>query len=463
MSRFGVAAAVAFTATVALVSSANAVPSFTRQTGLTCAQCHITFANVPDFTFTGKKFRLNGYRAPYVAEKIESGEEGALNGKRLMLGIQNIFSFRLRNNLLSQSKPSSLVGTTSNPSAVTSQPGTSISWFYVGGVGDHIGLWNEFYLDAAGGGTGSSIFRVESFDELDVKFVVNPGYDNILGLSVSTQSFKSIGGFDPFNSGSPSSLQRGGIGNAHTPYVNLAAYAFLKDRFLIVGGVQPGEDNYSFAGMNYLANLGIAINNSDYNQLWYAFFMKAGNDGVPIVTTTGLDADRNILYNDAFTGIRATRGTTSAQQVSYRAGDLGDFIRTVQEIHYGFVDRGPHSLSAVAGFTYNNETYADGANIKQTGWGLTARYYYNRTYGIQYGKNSYIKNDFTDKNGVVHPISKAPLNLLSGWTFFYRPAMNFSVSLGLGAGVKGGGNTLDDTRNFQSNGWNWSLGFDWMF
>ena len=90
MQRVALVAAVAFVATVALVSNANAMPTFTRQTGLTCNQCHVSIGPTPDFTFTGKKFRLNGYRAPYVAEKIEAGEEGALNGKRLMMGIQNI-------------------------------------------------------------------------------------------------------------------------------------------------------------------------------------------------------------------------------------------------------------------------------------------------------------------------------------------------------------------------------------
>src|SRR5688572_32627792 len=107
MRRLAVASAFALFASVTLASSANAVPSFTRQTGLTCNQCHITFSNVPDFTFTGKKFRLNGYRTPFVSEKIEAGEEGALNGNRLVLGIQNIYSLRFRNTLLSQSKPAS--------------------------------------------------------------------------------------------------------------------------------------------------------------------------------------------------------------------------------------------------------------------------------------------------------------------------------------------------------------------
>src|SRR6185503_15885800 len=116
MRRFGLAAVVAAFGIVALAATANAVPSFVRQTGLTCNQCHITFSNVPDFTFTGKKFRMNGYRAPYVAEKIEAGEEGALNGKRLLMGVQNIFSLCFRNTLLSQSKGAK-TPTNPNPTA----------------------------------------------------------------------------------------------------------------------------------------------------------------------------------------------------------------------------------------------------------------------------------------------------------------------------------------------------------
>jgi hypothetical protein len=131
MRRFGLVAGLALA--VVIPSSVFAVPSFTRQTGLTCNQCHITFSNVPDFTFTGKKFRLNGYRTPYVAEKIEAGEEGALSGNRLVLGIQNIYSLRFRNTLLAQSKPASDVNSPApDAGPVTSTPGTSISWFYVG-------------------------------------------------------------------------------------------------------------------------------------------------------------------------------------------------------------------------------------------------------------------------------------------------------------------------------------------
>ena len=463
MRRFGLVAGLALAAVIP--SSVNAVPSFTRQTGLTCNQCHITFSNVPDFTFTGKKFRLNGYRTPYVAEKIEAGEEGALSGNRLVLGIQNIYSLRFRNTLLSQSKAASAT-TSPEPEAgpVTSTPGTSISWFYVGGIGEHIGLWNEFYLDASGNTSASAgTFRLEAFDEYDLKFVLNPGYENIVGFSIATQNMASLGGFSPFNSGTPNNMQRGGIGNAHTTYVNLSAYTFIKDRVLAAVGAQTGEDNYSFSdGMNWQAMFGYALGNTDHNQLWYNFQIKSGNDAIPIVSTPSMNADRAVTYRDAITGITATRGKNAQGQTitaAYDPTNTGDFVRTLQEIHYGFVDHGPHSFSSAFGFAFDRETYDDGAEIKRTGVGGRFRYYYNRTWGVEYQANKNLTYQFTDRAGTVHDVSN-PANFSSA-TFYYRPAMNFSVSLGVGIN-RTTGTILDDTRTFRK-GWSWSIGYDYMF
>ena len=464
MRRFGLVAGLALA--VVIPSTVFAVPSFTRQTGLTCNQCHITFSNVPDFTFTGKKFRLNGYRTPYVAEKIEAGEEGALSGNRLILGIQNIYSLRFRNTLLAQSKPASA---TTSPEAVagpvTTVPGTSISWFYVGGIGEHFGLWNEFYLDASGTGASpsSSPFRFEAFDEYDLKLVFNPGYENIVGFAITTQSLNSLAGFSPFNSGTPNNMQRGGIGNAHTAYVNVAAYSLIKDRVLAVAGVQTGEDNYSYSdGMNFQTVLGYALGNTDHNQLWYVFQLKAGNDAIPIVSNPSMNTDRVVTYTDAITGITATRGndpTGKKITAAYDPTNTGDFVRTLQEIHYGFVDHGPHSLTSAIGFAYDRETYDDGAEIKRTGVGGRVRYYYDRTVGVEYSASKNLSYDFTDRAGLVHPVSN-PANFTS-ITLYYRPAMNFSVSLGAGIN-RTTGTRLDDTRTFRK-GWSWNIGYDFMF
>jgi hypothetical protein len=458
-----------------MAAKANAVPSFVRQTGLTCNQCHITFANVPDFTFTGKKFRMNGYRAPYVAEKIEAGEEGALNGKRLMIGVQNIFSLRFRNTLVSQSKSSTRsLAAASSASSLTTTPGSSISWFYVGAIGEHIGLWNEFYLDGAGGGSESDIFRLTSFDEYDLKFVVNPGYDNIIGIAYTTQALNCLAGFCPYSpGGGTASLGGGGIGNAHTPYVNMIAYALIKDRVVTALGVQPGEDNRNFSGNNYGGLLGYAIGNSDYNQMWVKFEFRGGNDAIPGITSTGLDwATRNITYSTSslYTSLR---GNTTATRVAYKPADMGDFFNYGFQFVYGFVDRGPHSFQGGIGWSARHDTYADGAewNAAQS-VGLGFRYYYNRTWGFEYAYNKNVKAaNFTDKNGVLHTNVKPASNPFSG-TFFYRPAMNFSLSLGLNALTKGSesgfvGEGANATPNalgsFKRNGWSWNIGFDYMF
>jgi hypothetical protein len=472
MRRFGFAVVLAAFGIVAYAATANAVPSFVRQTGLTCNQCHITFANVPDFTFTGKKFRLNGYRAPYVAEKIEAGEEGALNGKRLIMGIQNIFSLRFRNTLLSQSRgASSPTNTSPSASSLTTTPGSSISWFYVGAIGEHIGLWNEFYLDNAGQNATGRTFTWNSFDEYDIKFVMNPGYDNIIGVAYTTQGMNCVAGFCPYNpGGGTASLTGGGIGNGHTPYVNVMLYAMIKDRILAVLATQPGEDNLNFSGHNYGGLLAYAIGNSDYNQLWVKYEFRTGNDKIPAITGVGLDASRNITYstNSMYTNLR---GSTAATRVTYMPADMGDFFQQGLQVLYGFVDRGPHSFSSGCGYSMGlNERYAEGSEYKGAqSVGCGFRYYYDRTWGFEYSLSKTIKTaEFTDKNGVMHKLREGAFNPFGG-TFFYRPAMNFSVSLGLNALQKGaqGGFTAPDVAdnnfNYKRDGWSWNIQFDYMF
>ncbi|HWW31257.1 MAG TPA: hypothetical protein VNY80_14650, partial [Steroidobacteraceae bacterium] len=49
---------VAVTLLCGLAPSSRAVPSFARQTGMTCAACHTVF---PELTPFGREFKLNGY------------------------------------------------------------------------------------------------------------------------------------------------------------------------------------------------------------------------------------------------------------------------------------------------------------------------------------------------------------------------------------------------------------------
>lgn len=450
------------------VPEASAVPSFTRMTGMTCNQCHVSFSPVPTFTFTGKKFRLNGYRAPHVAAKMEAGEEGALNGKRLQIGITDYFSFRFGSSLLSQSKPSwNPAGPEPSSSSLSTNPYNNAAIFFVGPIGDHIGIWNEFYFSTAG--SGSTTFRMIAYDEYDVKFVWNTE-NSILGVNLSTQSLNQTLGFGPFPTGLTSHMQRGGFAQAHTPYGNLSVYGFFNDRFAITFGLQAGEDNLDYSCddlngndqrddgtcMNWQGMVAYALKNSDENELWVNAFVKIGNDGVPIVSNTSLTADKNSWrYTDAITGVSATRGPVgSPLRVPYTSTDVGDFFRSYYEIFWGAIDRGPHSVATTVRLNINKEDYADNSEITHNAIGFGARYIYDRTWGLNLAIDNDLTHEFTDVGGVVHDI---PRGVGFSTALSFRPAMNFSVNLTMGNSRA----TRLDTR--YNNGWSWNLGIDYMF
>jgi hypothetical protein len=434
---------------LASAAEAHAVPSYVRQTGLTCNQCHMTWTPNPDFTFTGEKFRLNGYRTPFVAERLEAGEEGALNGKRLLLGLNNYWSFHYRSTLLSQSKSASdprLSEPDANP--VGSQPFGSLGLDYAGPIGDHWGIWTEYYFAANGG--NPNVYNMVSNDEYDVKYVFNPG-DNIVGMAFTTQSIKCLAGFCPFSDGTPVSMQRSGAGgNGHAPYANIAMYGLWNDRLLTVAGVRAGDDNLDYQRMNYEGVVGLALGNTDYNRLWIWGEIHAGNDMVPQISSLGLSHSNNsISARDAVRGVSATNGGTV-----YASSMTGDMLRTHFAVRGGFIDKGPYSFTYEAGVAMADEKYSDGATVKATGIGARFRFFYDRTYGIEAGANKRTKYDFTDVNGVVHDI---PSDMGWGLRLIYRPAMNFAWEL---AWANSQAAVLD--QNWR-NGWSWSLSWHFLY
>lgn len=107
------------------LESAHAVPSFARQTGLSCNVCH---SNPPELTAFGRKFKLNGYVLNDTTAKDKVG-----NAKDL---------------LLSKYIPISVLILLSNTSFQKKQPGTQnnaagfpqqLSLFLAGGYASHFG------------------------------------------------------------------------------------------------------------------------------------------------------------------------------------------------------------------------------------------------------------------------------------------------------------------------------------
>lgn len=446
---------------VAAVADANAVPSFSRQTGMTCNQCHVSFGGpVPNFTFTGKKFRMNGYRMPFVGEKIEAGEPGRVHGSRLNMPLVPYLSLRYQSVFAQQSKRAGIDATTGKEfekSKVSSNPTSRLALFPAGAVGDHIGLWVELYLTPDGAPNADWTFGLFSFDEYDLRFVkISENYT--VGFAFNNQSIREISGFGPWPVGIEGVLTRGGFaGWSHPNRGAMYVYGWFNDQIFATAGASPGEDNLVWDKRNYQAQLAWAPLHSDANELWLNVMTQFGNDGIPFVTRTSPRSDRTWAYSDAVSGISATRGKDAGGKAmgAYLSSDLGDYNRLEAEVRYGFIDRGPHSIETVGRLIRARETYADNAEAEFDALAGAVRYVYDRTWGLDFVLQKDLNRKFIDKKAVEHEINS---DLVWNTWLSYRPAMNFLVTFNIA-----NSQTLRLDGETLPHGWSWSLAVDYLF
>lgn len=426
-------------------SSANAnVPSFMRQTGLTCNQCHMTWTPTPDMTFTGIKFRVNGYRTPWVTEKIEAGEEGALNGRRLALSLTGYFTFHMRANLFQQSKPASSTAVPEpEASPVASNPFSSIAWDWTGPITEHVGIWTEWYSTQGSNGQVGNLLSLVRNDEFDVRMAFNPGDGgNIVSIFMNNQTHNA-NFFGAFNSGATSNQGQ---------FIHMGVAAWLKDRVALQIAVAPGSDNLDYERMNYGFVLGVLPLNSDALYLVPTLSVMTGDDQIPMVSTSALTTPwpGTIVTRDGIPGISAYR----AGGTPYAATDLGDATRVLFDVRFGALDRGKLSFTSATGVSVQNETYSDGAKTELVSFGTTWRVFYDRTYGINFGVNKRLTYDFTDAAGGVHSI---PNDLAYSVLLVYRQAMNFAWEFGFS-----NNQSLRLGENYR-NGWSWNLQWHFLY
>jgi hypothetical protein len=427
----------------ASAASAN-VPSFMRQTGLTCNQCHMTWTPTPDMTFTGIKFRVNGYRTPWVAEKIEAGEEGALNGRRLALSLTGYFTYHMRSNLFQQSKPSSSPAVAEpEASPVASNPFSSLAWDWTGPITENVGIWTEWYSTQGSNGQVGNLLSLVRNDEFDVRMAWNPGDGgNIVSIFMNNQTHNA-NFFGAFNSGATS-----GQGQ----FIHMGVAAWLKDRVTLQLMVAPGSDNLDYERMNYGFVLGFLPLNSDALYVVPTLSVLTGDDQVPMVSTSALTTPwpGTLVTRDGIPGISAYR----AGGTPYAATDLGDATRVLFDVRFGALDRGKLSFTSATGISVQNETYSDGAKTDLVSLGTTWRVFYDRTYGINFGVNKRTKYDFTDAAGNVHSI---PSDIAYSVLLVYRQAMNFAWEFGFS-----NSQSLRLGENWR-NGWSWNLQWHFLY
>ncbi len=142
---------------LSLASPSWAVPSFARQTGMTCAACHTVF---PELTPFGREFKLNGY---------------VLDNIKQVTGIDTSNRSTLALNALA---PISLMAQISYTHTSTALPDSAIkgalakdgdllfpqqvSLFYAGKIADELGAFIQLTYDGVGDSFG--------FDNTDIRY-----------------------------------------------------------------------------------------------------------------------------------------------------------------------------------------------------------------------------------------------------------------------------------------------------
>jgi hypothetical protein len=224
---------------MALPRVASAVPSFARQTGMPCSQCH-TLSFGPALTAYGRQFKLNGYT-------FGQGE----HPMPLALMVQGGFS---RTDAAQPDAPAAHFSNKENVSV------DQVSLFVATRITDHIGMFSQ--------STYSGVDRHFSWDNTDIRYA-RPltlfGTDAVVGISVnnnptvqdlwnSTPAWAYPYITSPLVPGaSASPVISGGLAQlvlgatAYTMihdhvYLEAGAYRGLSDRWLDNVGLYPGNN-----------------------------------------------------------------------------------------------------------------------------------------------------------------------------------------------------------------------------
>jgi hypothetical protein len=401
------------------------VPSFVRQTGLVCSQCHVSWTNAADLTFTGLKFRLNGYRTPPASESLEPGKEGAISRHHLALTLARMMSGRVRSNIAQGSKNPSdpmLLEPRANP--VTSNVIGPIDLDVAGPIGEHVGVWSDFC--AYGGSDVGIVLSTETTCARPGGYI---GVSN-LAMRIITNLDGNILGFG----GSLLSAVRTHSGGS--PYTSYGVYAFLADRLGLTVGVEPGDDNLGFKRFNYRAEGALFPLHSDAEWLLLGGMLKAGNDITPSVA-----------------GVRGVSALSKGGS-GYGSQSISRALRTLYSFGYGFSGRGPHSFVGTFNLAVENEDFNDGSSNRMRAVRSDLRYNFQGKYGVDFYVLRYRRWDFTDASGVEHPI---PLDTGFAVRLLYSLAVNFACYIE-------GGNLQNAKLNQnwrEGNYWNVNLQFLW--
>jgi hypothetical protein len=426
---------------------AQAVAGFARQFNMSCNQCHTLHgAPTPNFTFTGKKFKAMGYRLPggtpqTVEPSLKAGEPKDL-GEYISL-LATTASGRFQYSLANTSKPAG----SDEWGDVVTNPTSRLAFFpFTGPIGNHFGIWTEWYVVPLNSEDSEWGIADSSYEEFDFRYIFNPGdRKNTFGAALTNQGARELFGWGPYP-GLGSGIGRGGIGGyTHPNRAQLYVYGWMNDRWVWALGGDTGDTNHNWHRSNGVGLFGFLLANRNDNEIWLDTIVRIGPDVLPLVSANAIQGN-NFAYRDSIGGVSDTRrppgdpcpgspGRRVGTSCAYLADEVEDaqsvdfeFRWSGQDVSKIFKSGSPGNISYdfVARVGFSSEEYDDTAETENSTWGLSVLLGWKHTYFVKSAINGYINYEFTDLAGVNYDVDSDPTYNLS---LVYKPVENFLIYL----------------------------------
>jgi iron:rusticyanin reductase len=391
---------------LAITPEAQAVPSFARQTGMSCSSCHTAF---PQLTSFGRQFKMEGYTLTDTHELKSEGVDIGL-GAPLSMMIQATLS-KLKK------EPDA------NTSGTQVRLPAQLSIFYAGRVTENIGAFVQITAEDGAG---------FSQDNTDIRFADNGklgGNDVIYGVTLNNNptvqdpwNSTPVWGFPWFEAGygyaNPGSMIEA-VGGAVT---GLTAYGFWNQHIYTEAGIYKasnagGNTDTSTEPFNVIKNSApywrLAYTADAGNMNWEvgAFGGHATLPGDEVLTDTALDTqlqwqlegNQSLTFDANY--IRESQ--SNSQHLNTMKADLTWYTNQTWGVTAGY--RGASSSANAINEADASSTGDLGSKSYQLQLNYTP--WLNTRFALQY-------TAYNKLNGTTSGASDSNQTMLGGWFLF---------------------------------------------
>ncbi len=256
------------------VGSASALPSFARQTGMTCTACHVSF---PELTPFGRLFKLNGYTLATMQSIDATNDSTQVTRLRLLTVLP--LSVMLQTSFTKISKD--VEGVQNNSVAFPQQ----LSMFYAGQITPHIGTFIQVTYDGQSIGMDNADLRYANQKAIGSKSLLygltlnnNPTVQDVWNTTPAWRfpSASSAAALSPTKSAIIENLgmQVAGLG-AYTLFNNMLFAELTFYRSAQQGAANPADSTSIFAIKGVAPYWRLALQHQ-----WSSTYLELGTFGI---------------------------------------------------------------------------------------------------------------------------------------------------------------------------------------